>query len=403
MKKFFTAAILIALATTLYAAAPQPGDRAPEFTIENWLRNGPLRISRPADIRSDIYYAVVFWGTWSKQSTELFPFLSYMHRKYYSRGLLIVAISSEKPEVIEKFLEKQGEIEFTVAADRENTTSAAFLSIDSIPTAFIVESTRGKIMWKGDLSDMERIFEKILSGNFDIDEQKKISSLRKELMLAMQTGSDVQVEEKCESILRIDKRDPVALRCMLMLFEEKKEPAKAFEFIEKMLDRDPDNSTLYFIKSDLMARNGKDASSINAFLKKFREKFSNDPAIMNNFANFVVDTQGPPAEALPAAESAAKSISGRDDALTQALYIVTLAKVYAYLGHYEFAAAAQEKAVKLLEGKKDYKDAVKKLEQYKSISSAAKNLKMIPIPEFQKPPEKKLIPDSLSTPQTVTP
>ena len=258
-------------------------------------------------------------------------------------------------------------------------------------------------MWKGDLSDMERIFEKILSGNFDIDEQKKISSLRKELMLAMQTGSDVQVEEKCESILRIDKRDPVALRCMLMLFEEKKEPAKAFEFIEKMMDSDPDNSTLYFIKADLMARNGKDASSINAFLKKFREKFSNDPAIMNNFANLVVDTQGPPAEALVSAESAAKSISGRDDALTQALYIVTLAKVYAYLGHYEFAAAAQEKAVKLLEGKKDYKDAVKKLEQYKSISSAAKDLKMIPIPEFQKPPEKKLIPDALNTPQAITP
>lgn len=403
MKKIFIAAILIALATGLYAVAPQPGDRAPEFTIENWLRNGPLRISRPSDIRSDIYYAVVFWGTWSKQSTELFPFLSYMHRKYYSRGLLIVAISSEKPDVIEKFLEKQGEIEFTVAADRENTTSAAFLSVDSIPTAFIVESTRGKIMWKGDLSDMERIFEKILAGNFDIDEQQRISHLRKELMLAMQSGSDNQVEEKCESILRIDKRDPVALRCILMLFEEKKEPAKALAFVEKMMDRDPDNSTLYFVKADLMARNGKDTSSINKFLKTFREKFSKDPSIMNNFANLVIDTQGPPEEALAAAESSIKSISGHDDALTQALYIVTLAKVYAYLGHYEFAVSAQEKALKLLEGKKDYKDAVKKLAHYKRISAAAKDLKMIAIPEFQKPPEKKLIPESLNTPQTVTP
>jgi len=391
------------LASGLYAIAPQPGDRAPDFTIENWLRNGPLRISRPADIQTDMYYAVVFWGTWSKQSTDLFPFLSYMHRKFYSRGLLIVAISSEKPSVIEKFLEKQGEIEFTVAADRENATSAAFLDVDSIPAAFIVESTKGKIMWKGDLSDMERIFEKILAGNFDIDDQQKISNLRKELMLAMQAGSDTQVEEKCESILRVDKRDPVAIRCMLMLFEEKKESAKALEFVEKMMARDPDNSTLYFIKSDLMANGGKDASSINAFLKKFREKFSKDPAIMNNFANLVVDTQGPPEEAVIAAEAAAKSISGRDDLLTQALYIVTLAKVYAYLGRYDFAASMQAKAVKLLEGKKGYKDAAKKLDQYKSISAAVKDLKMIDIPEFQKPPEKKLIPDALNTPQTLTP
>lgn len=403
MKKYLITAFFIAFASGLYATAPQPGDRAPDFTIESWLRNGPLRISRPADIQTDIYYAVVFWGTWSKQSTELFPFLSYMHRKFYSRGLIIVAISNEAPSAIEKFLEKQGEIEFTVAADRENVTSSAFLDVDSIPTAFIVESTKGKIMWKGDLSDMERIFEKILAGNFDIDDQQKISNLRKELMLAMQSGSDTQVEEKCESILRIDKRDPFAIRCMLMVFEEKKETAKALEFIEKMIHRDPDSSNLYFIKAELMANSGKDSSSINSFLKEFRKKFTEDPAVMNNFANLVVDTQGPPEEAINAAETAAKSITGRNDALTQALYIVTLAKVYAYLGHYDFATATQEKAMTLLGGKKGYKDAVKKFELYKSISAAAKDLKMIDIPVFAKPPETKAIPDSLNTPQALIP
>ena len=403
MKKYFITAFFIAFASGLYAIAPQPGDKAPDFTIENWLRNGPLRINRPADIQTDIYYAVVFWGTWSKQSTDLFPFLSYMHRKFYSRGLIIVAISRENPSVIEKFLEKQGEIEFTVAADRENVTSSAFLDIDSIPTAFIVESTKGKIMWKGDLSDMERVFEKILAGNFDIDVQQSISNIRKELMLAMQSGSDTQVEEKCESILRLDKRDPFAIRCMLMLFEEKKESAKALEFIEKMIHRDPDSSSLYFIKAELMANSGKDSSSINSFLKEFREKFAKDPAAMNNFANLVVDTQGPPEEAIAAAETAAKSISGRDDAMTQALYCSTLAKVYAYLGRCDFAVTIEEKAVNLLKGKKGYKDAVKKLMLYKSISKASKDLKIIDIPEFVKPPETKAIPDSLNMPQTITP
>ncbi len=87
-----------------------------------------------------------FWATWCPPCRKSIPHLNEVYNKYKDRGLVVVGVTNEKPEVIAEFVKKTP-MHYTVAYDVGGKLSASF-GIKGIPHAMLVDRT-GKIVWEG--------------------------------------------------------------------------------------------------------------------------------------------------------------------------------------------------------------------------------------------------------------
>ena len=146
------AAAVFAAATATSLAAPKDwvGKELPALAVE-YLDAKPDTKGKPT--------IVEFWATWCPPCRASIPHLNAINKKFKEKGLVIVGISDEKKEDVEKF-RKGLPMEYTVAiggAALEKT-----LGISGIPHAFIVGKD-GKVVWEGHpmrLTDAE--IEKVL-------------------------------------------------------------------------------------------------------------------------------------------------------------------------------------------------------------------------------------------------
>ncbi|MCP4940024.1 MAG: TlpA family protein disulfide reductase, partial [Phycisphaeraceae bacterium] len=86
-----------------------------------------------------------FWATWCGPCKAGMPHLSELQEKYASKGVNIVGVTREKPEVVEAFLaQKQWDekTRYTIALDLEDGTNKAYMNAakrNGIPCAFVVD------------------------------------------------------------------------------------------------------------------------------------------------------------------------------------------------------------------------------------------------------------------------
>ena len=146
-----TAAIFAAATATSFADPKEwVGKELPALAVE-YLDAKPDTKGKPT--------IVEFWATWCPPCRASIPHLNALNKKFKEKGLIIVGISDEKKEDVEKF-RKGLPMEYTVAiggAALEKT-----LGISGIPHAFIVGKD-GKVVWEGHpmkLTDAE--IEKVL-------------------------------------------------------------------------------------------------------------------------------------------------------------------------------------------------------------------------------------------------
>ena len=101
-------------------------------------------------------YLIEFWATWCPQCDKVSPKLSKLQKTYGSRGLSVIAISDEAPEVVKEYVESKGSaLTYTVAVDKGQRTTAAYMArfgLNGIPAAFLVNG-EGKIAWVGHPAD----------------------------------------------------------------------------------------------------------------------------------------------------------------------------------------------------------------------------------------------------------
>lgn len=140
MKRFLillTAVSFIALAPTSQAAPEEwVGKQLPALTVEYF--KGNAEAGKPM--------IVEFWATWCGPCRKGIPHLNEIYAKNKDKGLVIIGVSDEEKEVVEKFT-KTVPMDYTVALDKEGKWSAQF-GITGIPHAFLVDKT-GKIIWAG--------------------------------------------------------------------------------------------------------------------------------------------------------------------------------------------------------------------------------------------------------------
>jgi peroxiredoxin len=124
----------------LYLRAPRAtrvgvGDKAPDFvlpSVENArpqhslaLRGGPA--------------LVVFFDTRWPSTASYLPYLDRMYRRYYRRGLRMMAVSTDSDPAAPRDFAKRANLSFTVLSDPDSATLGKLYGIPRDPEAYLLD------------------------------------------------------------------------------------------------------------------------------------------------------------------------------------------------------------------------------------------------------------------------
>ena len=104
-----------------------------------WGENEPYYFS---NLRNTVVI-LNFWATWCPPCVAEMPELQALHKKYGNR-VAFVLVTSEKPEVVEAFMEKN---QYVMPVFYMATEVPAVLSFNAFPTTFII-SKDGRVVSK---------------------------------------------------------------------------------------------------------------------------------------------------------------------------------------------------------------------------------------------------------------
>jgi peroxiredoxin len=106
---------------------------APPFTAP--ALDGTTSVSL-ADLRGRVVL-LDFWATWCGPCTTQYPHLNQWHQQYADKGLQIVALSDEEPDLVREYVAQVG-LGYPIALDPGERIRAAYL-VPGIPTTVIID------------------------------------------------------------------------------------------------------------------------------------------------------------------------------------------------------------------------------------------------------------------------
>jgi hypothetical protein len=131
---------------------------------------------------------------------QTIPHLTEIQEKYAGKGVVVIGVSEEEPEVILPFVKKMGgKMKYRVVADKNQKTIAAYMvafNKRSIPTAFIVDK-QGRVAWMGHPQDgMDEAIEQMLAGTYDMSAVRKRQKIERAVALVEVVSTLAQIGEK---------------------------------------------------------------------------------------------------------------------------------------------------------------------------------------------------------------
>ncbi len=286
MKKFFLIILLINF-YVFNGFALQTGQNAVKLKIGKWLKNGPvvMYVGRnvPKDSQKDLY-VLVLWGAWSPACRESVPMLVYLQNKYRDKGMKIIAVSREKTDVVEKFLDEYPQINYAVAVDDQSLTTLHYLGESRLLPRIYIIDTNGKITWDGEIADLAQILKKMYNETYDASIQRRVSSLQQELEVSLRSGNVKETIKISDKILEIDPENGFAIRMRMFVYENQRQVDKAWDFLHTLLKKTPENTMLYFIKMDFVSRFPQYNKYSAELAEEIKKHFNNDAQMLNNMA-----------------------------------------------------------------------------------------------------------------------
>jgi thiol-disulfide isomerase/thioredoxin len=191
-------------------SAASLGDAAAPLEIAEWIKGDAVDL---AAVKGKKVVVVEFWATWCGPCKVSIPHLTEMQKKYESRGVVIIGVSDEESSKVKPFVNEQGgQMNYTVAIDRNRGTSAAYMEKygqNGIPHAFVIDK-EGRIAWHGHpMSGLERVLDQLASNTFDLGLEKKRESAAQKLQeyfeMAMRGESDEKLDTAGIQIAALDK------------------------------------------------------------------------------------------------------------------------------------------------------------------------------------------------------
>lgn len=209
---------------TLTTFALKVGDKATELNVNNWIKNGPIKIE---DGLGKKVYIIEFWATWCPPCRTSIPHLSDLQKKYKDNDLIVVGISSESKRKIKKFVKKQSNMNYSVASDsNRNVYNSYMKEYSGIPTAFLINK-KGLIVWVGHpMSLNNNTIEKLI--------KEEGTPVKEEVT---PTESTIKLNKKLESInkkIKLNKNNAKAYLYKLWITYSMNNTAKWLETFQKL-------------------------------------------------------------------------------------------------------------------------------------------------------------------------
>ncbi|AMV31127.1 thiol-disulfide oxidoreductase [Pirellula sp. SH-Sr6A] len=146
------------------------GGRAPRLQVEHWLTDGMGRLPVDTVFEPGRVYVVEFWSTTCGPCFQTIPHLADLQTKYQSSGVRVIGITTEPPELVKPFLEREiqrsdgrtfrlGDVAkaYNLGSDTDGSVDTDYMMASgqiAIPVAFVV-GKQGLIEWIGPPLDLD--------------------------------------------------------------------------------------------------------------------------------------------------------------------------------------------------------------------------------------------------------
>jgi peroxiredoxin len=109
------------------------GREAPDFQPS--VQAGP-KLGKLSALRGQVVL-IDFFATWCGPCREAMPHLQALHQRLGPKGLRVIGVSSESPQVVARAAQRFG-LTYTLAADEDEGVSSSY-HVFALPTAVIVD------------------------------------------------------------------------------------------------------------------------------------------------------------------------------------------------------------------------------------------------------------------------
>ncbi len=373
MRKLCIVMFAALLPFTLFAL--KPGDKAQEIEVQKWIKGDPITL---AGMEKRNIVVLDFWATWLPICKETIPVLNDIQKKYSGNGVVVVGISTEEEPVVAKFVEDRKYIGYRIALDDAKKTYKKYMGADpGIPAVFVIGKD-GTVLWKGHPMELEGVIAKIVADKFDINIQKKITSLRDELKIAMEKDNTGLVSNIADDILDKDPSDDIALRCKLYVFESRNKPKEAIEFLNKIQKKLPGHFPFYSVELGILDRTGASAEEKWKVYERAIQVFKDDPDSLVSLSLLISENMsfgtGSVRLALDTARRANEILPADMVGRKKGLCLNALARAYYNSGLLEKAVQVQQDAVSNFAGFDDEKSANAILKYYQEAVEVNREL-----------------------------
>jgi uncharacterized protein (TIGR03435 family) len=123
--------------TKAYTQGPKTGDKLPDFTL-NHIVNSKEAEFKPEKAKGKLLI-IEFWGTWCGPCIPALSHLDSLY-KHFPNELVVIAVSDDSPERLEKFLVKHP-VSIPLASDLEHMTNKLF-KYRTVPHTILVDQNQ---------------------------------------------------------------------------------------------------------------------------------------------------------------------------------------------------------------------------------------------------------------------
>lgn len=364
---------LTLVAATLLAVAKlsalTSGDDAIELRDLEYLANGPIALT-PAkidDSRKEYLRILVVARASHDGSRDALPLINDLAIRFPDAKFVV--ISPDPASEVKKLFGTHKDLNFAAAVDTKKENSRLYMGSGAVyPRAFVI-NYQGKIIWDGEVIDLEEMLTRLQNGTFDPDVQKKISPALQDLQSRLRSGEDRMAAHAAKNVLDLDPGNAAALRMRIFMLESTNRVPDAWALAGEELKKSPQNPRLYLLLLDLASRH----AGLSAELAKVAANYlastpsnsASDGAVAWNLLNgYPFDPELLRLSGLIVSRSLPEAIKHKPELGDADLFSAT-ALYCSRIGRLDKAHLYQQKVCDVLEKIAPHRlDAAKKLEAY---------------------------------------
>jgi thiol-disulfide isomerase/thioredoxin len=369
--KFLFMAIFFLAAWPSHAV--KVGDPAPGLWNVQWIKNGPVDISKGKCV-----YVIEFWATWCLPCRESIPRLTALQEKYKKHGLVIAGVSiDEDIRAAKEFASQNTEMKYNVGIDTKGKTSNIYMTEDIvIPTAFVIDKS-GVVAWIGHPMELDNIIETVIAGTFDAKKVNQQLRLSKEIMRQIMSENYEEALKLSDELLMLAPESEQAVGMKAYLLHLAGKDDAAINFVNEQIKAHPDN--VGFLSTKL---------SILYQLKKYQDMDKEcdlplisrmDPMVLNTIAGGMINPEPGQQEnamtlqiALKLAGTACSKCNFKNDE-EKSLAAATLARCYFKLKEAAQAVEMQKLSMRLTKDKNKFENLKNTLKEYQTAAKSGIN------------------------------